>query len=345
MHIRIFAIIAVLFHVSFVAEAGDPFTVAGVHVEATAENALEARTQALSLGQIKAANILIRRMSLAADRAKQGFEGVSMSDGQRMIRALEIANEKRSATRYLGDITVAFNKDAVAQYMQINGLRLISTQARKRLVIPLLEDGTNRADNEWTRAWEKRGFEHLLTPLVVMNRPFLERVLAGSISDASLRSAAQTFGVEQVLIVRATSRGSAGYHVSITDISLDGEVQTRKLANVSGLTAMDAVDAVSAAMEADWKDSVVSVSNTENVELVVSVLYRSHPEWQGLQDVINNSQQIRTAQLVALSNKGALMSLGYGGDFKRLQGELAFKGVSIRRDDELGVVLFKTTGF
>ena len=53
-------------------------------------------------------------------------------------------------------------------------------------------------------------------------------------------------------------------------------------------------------------------------------------EWQQLQDIINGSAQIRSAQLIALSKRGALMSLTYGGDLERLRNELAFKGLQLK---------------
>ncbi|RZV39967.1 MAG: hypothetical protein EX271_10405, partial [Acidimicrobiales bacterium] len=137
MIFRILSLCVLVLSMSINAFAGDPYTVANVPVDATADNALAAQTEAISEGQMVAANILIDRMSLARDRAAKGFRGVSQEDGAKMIRALEIANEKRSADRYLGDITVAFNRSAVAQYMRAMGLTLISTQSRKRLVIPI----------------------------------------------------------------------------------------------------------------------------------------------------------------------------------------------------------------
>ncbi|HFB55188.1 MAG TPA: hypothetical protein ENJ46_04615, partial [Hellea balneolensis] len=158
--------------------AADPFVVTNVHVDASADNALEARNFALSQGRTEAANILLARMSLQSDRDKTGITQIATEDGARMIRALEIANEKRSGNRYLADITVAFNAQAVEQYMSAHGLRMVSTQSRKRLVVPLLNDSSNWANNEWTYAWEKRGYENLLTPLVVINQASLQSIVA-----------------------------------------------------------------------------------------------------------------------------------------------------------------------
>jgi len=77
----------------------------------------------------------------------------------------------------------------------------------------------------------------------------------------------------------------------------------------------------------------------------VSILYRSHSEWLRLKEAINGSAQIQDARLDALSKDGALMTITYGGDIGRLRNELAFKGVDVREDPSLGVVLGSTGRF
>jgi len=328
--------------------AGDPFMVRGVHVDAQASNALEAQTLAIAQGQGIAANILINRMSLDAERLSKGFTGVTNSDGAKMIRALEIANERRSATRYLGDIDVAFNQNAVAQYMRIKGLTLVSSQSRQRLVIPVLEGENPWADNKWARAWQAGQLENALTPMqAITPKPGLESVIL-NINDANidikdLQAIGRAFGVEQILIAEAR-QGYEGYTVTLKDIALDTKT-TRRLGPVTGFSAKQAVVNVVAALEDEWKASAVSSVSSASVILPVSVLYRSHAEWQQLQDVINGSAQIRSARLEAISKRGTLMTLTYGGDMERLRNELAYKGVSLKQDEKLGMVLSRTGAF
>jgi len=309
------------------AYAGDPFTVGGVHVDATAEDALLAQTEAIAQGQVTAANILIKRMSLASERRAKGFAGVSAEDGPKMIRALEITNEKRSANRYLGDISVAFNRAAVEQYMRAKGLRIIATQSRKRLVIPAVQGQDLWEPSPWSYAWRRANIDHALTPMQTIT-PSMDvlRVI---------------YGLQQILIVNATREGT-GYSATIQDIAVDTET-SRYLGRVRGLTAAETMRKVVRKVENDWKASAVTAVNAETVILPVSILYRSHAEWVGLKDVINGSAQIRSAQLEAVSKSGALMLLYYGGDIGRLRNELAFKGVSLREDEELGMILTRTS--
>jgi len=327
------------------AQAADPFTVSGVHVDATAENALVAQTEAIARGQVTAANILVERMSLASERRAKGFAGVSAEDGPRMIRALEISNEKRSANRYLGDISVAFNRSAVEQYMRAKGLRIIATQSRKRLVIPIVQGQDLWEQNLWSDAWQQANIEHALTPMQTIT-PNIDvlRIIQNPNSSAlnmqKLKDIGRVYGLQQILIVNATGEGT-GYSATIQDIAIDTETN-RYLGRVRGLTAAETMTKVVQKVEDEWKVSAVTAVNAETVILPVSVLYRTHTEWVGLKDIINGSAQIRSAQLEAVSKSGALMSLHYGGDIERLRNELAFKGVSLREDDQLGMVLTRT---
>ena len=236
MIIKVLCAFLLFFGLAQSAFAGDPFMVRGVHVDAQADNALEAQTLAIAQGQGAAANILVNRMSLEAERLSKGFTGVTDSDGAKMIRALEIANEKRSATRYLGDIDVAFNQNAVAQYMRIKGLTLVSSQSRQRLVIPVLAGENPWADNEWSRAWQAGQLENALTPMqAVTPKPGLERLMY-NINDANidikdLQTIGQAFGVEQVLIAEA-QQGYSGYTVTLKDIAIDTKT-TRRLGPIN----------------------------------------------------------------------------------------------------------------
>lgn len=348
MILRFLCLCALLFTWSLPAHAGDPYTVSNVEVDASADNALAAQTQAISEGQMIAANILIDRMSLAKDRAAKGFRGVSLEDGAKMIRALEIANEKRSSDRYMGDITVAFNQSAVSQYMRAMGLTLVSTQSRNRLVIPILEGNGLWSRNGWAAAWQDANIEYSLTPMqAITPRRELDGILNGTNAEnldiAVLQAIGNVFGVQQILIAKAQPN-FPGYTVYLTDVALDTKT-SRNIGRVSGNTAEAAVLAAVSAVEESWKESVVGNVSSANVVLPVSVLYGSQPEWLQLQDVINGSAQIRSARLQAVSKTGALMALTYGGDLERLRNELSFKGVSLKQDQKLGMVLSKTGTF
>jgi hypothetical protein len=333
---RIFSFVfAFLFlAVSSLAHAADPFTVAGIPVDATGDTAIEAQIAATEQGQIRTAEILIKRLTLDSALMNANLPPMTIETARSLIRGQQIGNEKRSARRYLGDITVAFNPQRVKDYLKSSGLDMISTQTRQRLVIPILNGEAPNAENAWTEAWARGGFAHALTP-VISNADALALITAQQAVSGdknAIAAAAAAAGVRQVLIAQANG-GEGNYRVSLTDISIDTDTRTR-LGSVSGVTAFDAAARSVDSLESAWKEASVNLAANAQT-MIVSVLYNSHEDWLRLQDAINSSAQITDARLDALTKDGAMMTLTVG-DLGRLANELKFKGVQVTSDPKIG---------
>jgi len=237
----------------------------------------------------------------------------------RMIRALEPSKERRSANRYLGEVTVAFNPSQVQQFLQQHNLTLVSSQARERLVV-VREAGLRGG-------FADPRFSYALTPLRAASVEDAA-LLSANPSDDALQTLALQYNLNQILIVEPTG--------NITDISLDTGNRQSFFIEPSD-NAAEFADRVVERLESDWKQ-VSAVTAGEVVTTSVSVLYSSHREWIDLQEAINTAAQITGARLDAISKDGALMTISYGGDVARLANELRFKGVSVEQDPRLGLV-------
>jgi len=312
--------------------AGDPFTVTNINVDATGTTAIEAQELALKDGQAQAAAIMLKRVTLPSETAARGFPQPTPEMIGRMIRALEISNEQRSAQRYFGDLTIAFNAAEVQKFLQANRLTLFSSQAETRLAVPF-----SRAQGDaLTDALKNGGYDHALTPLTIAESAsgFDPAIASGDI-DATARLASG-YGMRQVLALSADET-LQGYAVSMMDMSLNAR-EARNLGTVTGPTMELAVAAAVERLQNEWKQASVSLAASAQ-DLPVSVLFNSQADWQRLQDVINDSAQIQSARLDAIAKDGALMTLSYGGDLQRLEKELSFKGVALKRDPKLGVII------
>jgi len=323
---RLFALVLALFILAASrAFAADPFTVGGVKVDATAASAIEASTKAIQAGQLRAATALINRMTLDSERAANPIPELTPDVVGRMIRALEVGQEQRSANRYLGEITVAFNPSQVQQFLRNYNLTMVSSQARERLVV-VRESGL-RGGSSLQSVFSSPRLSYALTPLQAASAEDAA-FLSASPSDDELKALAAKYGLNQILIVESSG--------NVTDISLDtGNRQNFYISPGSGDAAF--ADAVVSRLESDWKQASAVVAG-EVVTTAVSVLYTSHRDWIALQDAINTAAQIKGARLDALSKDGALMTISYGGDIDRLANELRFKGVRVEQDPNIGLV-------
>ena len=322
--------------VTGLAQASDPFTVSGVSVDATGTTPIEAQTLAIRQGQARAANILLERLTIETERLSKGTVPISEENAAKLIRSMEIDNEKRSATRYLGDITVGFNPRAMQAYLQQADLTMISSQSRNRLVVPL-SNGQLDTLSPWFNAWTKSGSQYALTPITALTEtqalslPVPVSAIA-ALDKGALRQLGAAFNVQQLLIA-----DDLGGYVKVVDIALDNDIR-------QNFTVNGGPSAVIAQLENDWKQTAVNVA-ANAVKMPISILYDSQSEWLRLKEAINGSAQIQDARLDALSKDGALMTITYGGDMNRLRNELAFKGVDVRQDPKLGVVLGRTGRF
>ena len=294
--------------------AADPFTVAGVSVDATGASAIEAQTKATQQGYAIAARRLLERLTLDGERAEKGLPELTPDVLGPLIRGQSIDNERRSNTRYLGDLTIAFNPSGVQRLLRERGLTLVNSQAQERLLIPVDVSLESRLADEI----RLNPYKHALTPLRGPRGPegFL---FSGTASQSRIEAALSASGLQKALVVYGSGR--------VEEVGLDG---TRRSLGGSLSGAVSA-------LERDWKQSTAVPSGTAQTS-TVSILYDSLAEWQRLQRAVNTSSQIRDARLDAVAKDGALMSIAYG-DFARLQSEMRQKGVILERDPHLGLVI------
>lgn len=321
------------FGLAFTARAADPFTIVGVPVDARGSSAIEAQTKAIRAGQAEAASRLMERLTLESERQVNPLPPLSADSAARMIRALEIANERRSSNRYLGDITVAFKPRDVQAYLKGAGLTMITSQSRERLVLPFLGGGLDPEGEEY-KAWSKNRYANALTPIRALPAEQISTLglwsltpsIAGDIDR--LRNLGEIAGVEQILIANYTGGG-----IRVTDVALNSGETDQFVASGD-----NAEYEIVTRLERKWKaNTAVLAGQAETMS--VSVLYNSLEDWQALKTAIDGSAQIQKARLDAMSKDGALMTLSYAGNMDRLRRELAFKGVDIREDRDMGVVM------
>jgi len=279
------------------AQAADPFTVTGLPVDASANSAIEAQTLAIQDGQLRAANIVLKRLTLEGERMVKPLPDMTPETVGRMIRALEINNEKRSSNRYLGDISVAFNPREVQSYLRGLDLTLMSSQARPRLIIPV-------GSAEFAQAFGSDRYSHALTPLTPSG--LAESFVPNTEQQKAL---AAEYGTQQLLIVEELP-GYGGTAANVTDVALDTGL-SRAFSVTGAASSADLGDKIVAQLENDWKAASATTAQAD-ITSVVSVLYDTHSEWLTLQKAINTAAQIKGARLDALSRDGALMTRRYG---------------------------------
>jgi len=339
------------------AHADDPYTVTGVEIDATADNALQAQTRAMRQGQRAAARRLVERLTLAEDRMgtplETGAGGAFALDDAviaEMISGLEIRDEQRSSTRYLAKLDVGFHRRSVERVLDAYEIPFVDSQARPTLVLPVAELNGGLllwAENPWREAWQTRGFRHALTPMfmpdVAPEEVPISARQALQLDEAALRSLASRYGVDRIAVLRAGER-SGGLRVGgyLIEFAFDGEmtVDTWGPETFYGGWQAAAQSFVTRREDA-WKQASV-VRDREETEMRVTVLYGGIGEWRRLQTALGRASLVRNAQLDALSRDGARMTVHYRGAMEQLVSELAERGATLEEHPELGWVVMST---
>jgi hypothetical protein len=321
------------------AAQADAFTVSGVKVDINASNPNTARDQAIAEAQRKAWETLYQRLVPGG----RGAPRVSETDLSRMVQGFEIDDEKVSATRYVGSLTVRFRPQAVREHLGGAGASYVEPPSQPLVVLPvttvegkpiLWEDRTR-----WREAWEARERGSSLVPLVVPEGE-MEDIQAIGVEDAmkgnadALANIARRYSANGVIVARtelpASGEPNPGQPlaVEVTRYALDGtrEQQTVTVRPDASDRPADvltrAVTFVSAAQDEAWKRNNSAVTGGEQSVAVAVPLGRLE-DWIETRKRLATVQAVSRVDLLALSRVEALVALTFRGDVERLRQMLA----------------------
>jgi len=323
------------------AQAADVFSVTGVSIDATADDATAARDAAVRSGQKRALEVLLKRLTQQSDWALLPQIDEPMAES--MVRAFQVAGEKRSATRYLADLTVSFQPAAVRSLLTARSIPFSESPARKAVLIAVLTDETGDKlwdeGNVWTGAWALNDLENILTPMVMplgdigdMTTLTVEQALSGD--RIALQAMAERYSADRVIVAHAQT-GEAADSLSARFVTYPlGEAAPKSWAGREGGSGALGTSAYRLAArfidksEAEWKRDSISRSSERGV-LSASVAYQSLDEWQTIRRRLDQIPLIQTVTIVAVSTEGAQVELDYIGGIDTLDLNMAQKNLAL----------------
>ncbi len=327
--------------VSKPAAAADVFTVTGISIDATAETATLARNAAVADGQRRALALLLKRLALQEDWSLLPTVDAAMAEG--MVRSFQVANEKRSATRYLANLSVRFQPSAVRNLFTARSIPFSESREKTAVIVPVLTDesGDRLWDegNAWTAAWARTDLDNILTPMVVplgdigdMTTLSVEQALGGD--RPALANLAARYSADRVIIAHA-QRGDTPSALSVRIVTYpsgDGGAKTWSGRETSAPSLQSAALRLAArfvdATQADWKRES-TVRFAERAVLSASVAYESIGEWQTIRTRLAQIPLIQDTTIVAISTEGAQVELDYVGSIDTLELNLAQKNLTL----------------
>lgn len=317
------------------AQTRDVFAVAGVHVDETAANAAAAQEAAFASAQRLAFGRLVQRLTLPEQLAATTMPALEGMELDRMVLSVDVEEERRSSTRYIGRLTVRFDPSAVRNYLRNFNLTVIEARTAPILVVPVAAaDTPPETAALWRQVWATGGFDGELVPLAVAPEtvtgpPAWESAAAaaranaaGSALFATLRAQGATLTAHLVEIDAATrrDRGEATARVN----GADAAALRAALAQLA--------EQANQRIQSEWKARATAGAGQRG-RISASALYANQAQWERIKQGLEGAAQtlISEIRIEAVGREGALVSFTFVGDPGQLTAELERRGVRLEQ--------------
>ena len=311
--------VALLVAAPAVAQDNSLYTVSNVHVDANGASSTEALNTAIAQGRGKAFQIVFRRLTRQTDWGRQ--PALDLPGLLRISRGYNIANERRSTTRYVADVTYMFNPDAVARLLRGAQIAFSQVQARRILVIPM---SPGVSHGPWSQALMAPAFRDSLVPFTVLG-PEDDASLAGLNFDAAgwndVSAVAGKNRVTEVGLVQAVyANGKMTVNIrrlGMSEQPAKASVEVPVLQTV-GTSYPAAAQAAVRAIEDLWKTrSAIDIS--QRGKLTADVRIASLAQWGEIQTALGQVSNVTGVTVTAMSVNYARINLGYQGGLDQLR--------------------------
>ena len=309
--------------------ADPPYTVSGVHVDATAASSTEAYNAALADGRPRAWQILYRRLTRQQDWARQ--PDLDATALVRITRGYTVANERRSTTRYVADVTYQFNPDAVARLLQGAGIAYTQGAPRRILIVPM---SPGFQLGPWAQALNGPSLKDSVVPFSVADSTDaagLKDINFDNAGFADVAAAAKRVGAAEVALVQVVS-GTGKLTVNIRRLG-PGEAPAKVSVDVPlvqnpAATYPAAASTAVGVIEDLWK-SRSAIDFSQRGRLTVDVRTSSLAQWGAIQSALSGVDNITNVTVNAMDIGYAQISITFTGSSEQLRQVLGDAGLTL----------------
>jgi hypothetical protein len=355
-------IVAVLFlslgYIPF-GQAADngPYSIRDISVDETAATVPQAQEKAVSVGQRRAFNALMRRLvpSSYHDRLPQ-LDNESLTA---LVTSYQVGNERTSSQRYLADLSFEFDRNDIRNILRAKGLPFSEAVARPVLILPVFNDGEKRylweEPNPWRDVWvdiidfgtrpqepenvRDDWAQRLIQPLIVPAGGFsdikaIDVEEAVAMDETAIAAIQKIYGTAGALVINAGFRnGPDGSLLLDITRQRSGQFSTAVIETYRGSDEPDqlmqsAIFDLIKKMQEDWKQQNVIDFSVENT-LAVTTSISSLKDWLKLQEEVRGLPAVSGIKIKDLSVTEAFWHITFLGDLSHLQASLAQKKIQL----------------
>jgi Uncharacterized protein conserved in bacteria (DUF2066) len=344
----------------------DPYSVT-VSVDATSDTIGKARDQARNDGQRRALAMLVERLSGSNPGSRLAkLDDNALAD---LVGSFEVANERMSTVRYIGDVTYHFRPAEVQRVLQKVGIALGSPGAspsaapagspdlgKALVVLPVYQSGATAVlwddPNPWRDAWALQplgagsGAPRFAVPLGdAGDLGAIDAAKARAGDPTALAAIARRNGGDEAIVAFAILRGTSGSPASL-DVAVRRyragqpiDVHTDTVAANPGERSEQlfrrAAAQIAADIESGWKKGPLPRYDQQG-RLTAVLSITGLDDWVRVRERLAALSVIRSVSLVTLSLQEATIELDYLGNIDQLKAALAEAKLDLVRGDSPG---------
>jgi hypothetical protein len=321
------ALLALLPISGALADPPDPFTVTGIHVDATAPSATEAQNIAINSGKARAFQQVLKRLIKPEDIAKvPPQDDVALT---RLIASYLPQKVQRSTTRYVAEMTYSFNPAAMRHLLRLSNIAYTDAEAHPILILAMSPRWAGRSP--WAAAWATPLYSHAALPMVLPYGDALDEQALGNVNFntttwADVEPSASRVKASEAMLVQINVAGGKtvikmkrlgfGTSAPVPDVTVPST-------NLSAVAA-----AASSAIAAYWKGRAVIDFSHRN-RLLADVSIASLEQWGTLLAKLGTVTNLTEVTVPAMDTGMARVSLVYVGTADQLHDNLATAKVDL----------------
>lgn len=347
--LRILLLFPLLLPVSlFAAETHDSFLVRNVVQDIHDTNLVQARNQALLLGQREAYQTLMQRIIAPTDWPR--VPKLDDPEIQDMVLDVGIDQEKQGAGRLIATLSVRFKADAVRKLLRGAGIAYAEWRGRPMVILPVWQSETGIAyaegPNPWRDLWKTGSMEGLVA-LTVPDAKLLDGSAKGeALANAGpelLTDLAGRLNTADVLVVTAAPGKSDNGQLKL-DLTLNGYGPLAgRLSGQRGYGGdvgetqeqllLRAATELTHGLDDEWKTGNLLQYDKQGTLMAMAPL-GGFEDWLALRDRLNRATAVRSFEVAALSRAEAALVLHYVGEQGQLESMLMQNGLVLTWEDE-----------
>jgi hypothetical protein len=296
----------------------------GIGVDVTAADAVSAREKALLQGQRTGIGQVLAILAPGDAGRLPALSDAEITD---MVADYQVEQEKVSTVRYIGRLTFRFRADAIAAYLQRNGIGYSTIPGPRILVLPVLSAGGKALlfedGNSWRQAWAQHPPADGLVGLALPNGDLPDvsavsgdQAMAGDVGK--LQALAARYGANEVAVAILTP-DSAGAALSVKRYGAAGANGgfDDKVAGDQDSADLAAIDLVAGRLQQDWIEQN-RVSSSVEQRLSVEAIIGNFGQWTEMNRRLAAVGTLRHVDLLYLMRGRAALDLVFVGDRDQL---------------------------